>query len=174
MPKEKPLFGFQSTMESHPDYVFAIGMITIELGNLEMELADLLGAILNCHKDVAHAIYFTPRAVIPRVDVLVNVSESTLNQDLPVCKRLRSVAGRAKAVMGKRNTLLHAVWGTREKEGGVHRCELPMKEGALVPVRIKELYQTVDDIRELIAKINGLQDEVSALHVLTASPEESS
>ena len=63
-----------SVMEDYPDYVCVIGMITIELGNLESSLADLLAEILGVDGEVAHSIYFTPKAVIPRVEVLTNVN----------------------------------------------------------------------------------------------------
>jgi hypothetical protein len=45
-----------SELEKHPEYLQAIGMISVENGNLEIALADLLGAILLLSRRVAHAI----------------------------------------------------------------------------------------------------------------------
>ena len=68
----------QSTLERFPDHVKAIGMISIEIGNLEMVLGDLLAALLMIPSFLGQAVYMTPRAAIARVDVLDNVIAITL------------------------------------------------------------------------------------------------
>ena len=145
-----------SVMAGHPDYVLQIGMITIELGNLESSLADLLGAILDVEGDVAHSIYFTAKAVIPRVELLTNVNvalhpDEELDEDemQEIRKRLKNISGRATAVMGKRNQLLHASWGTTAG-GEVYYASLPLKEDAFRRATVKELRRIVQDMHKLV------------------------
>jgi hypothetical protein len=64
---------YQSTMERFPDHVKAIGMITVELANVEVMLAQLLGALLDRNTPIAEAIYFAPRATIARVAIVDDV-----------------------------------------------------------------------------------------------------
>ena len=44
--------GWVSSLNRKPQYVKAIGMISIENGNLEIALADLMAAILRIQRDV--------------------------------------------------------------------------------------------------------------------------
>lgn len=53
-------------MERFPEYVQAVGMITIQLGDLETRLGDLLAVLLGIDTDVGHAIYFTPKSGVAR------------------------------------------------------------------------------------------------------------
>lgn len=64
---------YQSMLERHPKHVKAIGMITIDLSNLDIMLAQLLGALLNIPAEVADAIYFSPQAAGPRLSIIDNV-----------------------------------------------------------------------------------------------------
>jgi len=136
MAEEEDTAGLVSALEDYPEYVQAIGMISIELADLEVSLADLLAMILDVDTAVAQAIYFTPKAVIPRVEVLMNVNRA-LHPDegldkvemKTIRKRLKSVCDRAVAIMGKRNGLLHASWGVMgDEEPKVHYSSLPLKK----------------------------------------------
>jgi hypothetical protein len=157
---------FVSVMEDHPEYVHAIGMISIELADLEASLADLLAAILNIQTDLAQAIYFTPKTVMGRLDFLSNVHavlhpDDGLDADeIKVIRRkLKSLSDRAKKVMGKRNELLHATWGVIPGEdGGVYFGSLPLKEGDQKVARLKEVQRVVTDIRSLNDDVYELVD----------------
>jgi hypothetical protein len=50
-------------------------MITVEMANLEMMIGDLLGVLINRRQDIAHAIYFTPKAVLARIEVVEAVAD---------------------------------------------------------------------------------------------------
>ena len=67
-----------SDLERFPEHVRAIGMISIENANLELSLADLLGATLKISRRVAHAIYFTPRAAALRLEILQAAARARL------------------------------------------------------------------------------------------------
>jgi len=167
-----------SVMTQFPDYVSQIGMITIELANLESSLADLLGAILGVGADVAHAIYFTPKAVIPRVEVLINVQKA-LHPDeeldkeemQEIRKKLRNVCGRATAVMGKRNDLMHAMWGS-DGQNGVHFSSLPLKKYGYKAAVVQELERIVDDMRRLIGDVKHLEATIDVYRAEDSGEDE--
>ena len=50
-----------TVLERQPDYLRAIGTACVEIVNLEMMLADLLGAILRIPENAARAIYYAPQ-----------------------------------------------------------------------------------------------------------------
>lgn len=143
-------------LQDHPDFAAAIGMISVELSELEGSLAEVLRALLAVDSDVGQAIYFTPGTVIPRLFVLENVyRELHPNKNLDkdevreIRKGLESIHGRAKAVMGKRHRLIHAAWGV--KDGEVVYSPFPLKEAAFEVIKVAELKRVVTDIR----KVNG-------------------
>jgi hypothetical protein len=54
---------WQSVLEGrHARYVRAIGMVSIENGNMEVLWSRLLAVMLNVPDDIAEAIYFAPKA----------------------------------------------------------------------------------------------------------------
>ena len=158
---------FHTMLVDHPDFVHEIGMITVEQCNIEYQLADLMGAILRVHNDVAHAIYFTPRAGIARVEVMLNLNNA-LHPDpeidaakiKDIRKRIRAACERARTLIGRRNELIHAVWGTDPEGKEVHYAALPIKQGAVKRANIVELRDMVDRMRKLISQIRQLEDDV--------------
>jgi hypothetical protein len=61
---------YQSAMERHPEMVKAIGMVSIEIANLDVMMAELLAALLNKPSDVGHVIYHAPRSERVRLDIV--------------------------------------------------------------------------------------------------------
>ncbi len=100
---------FQSTLERHPKHVHAIGMIAIEMGNLDPMLGELLGALLHVDRDMGRIIYQTPRAAMGRIDLLGNVAERAIKDP-----RVTGVIKRAKSVTQKRHEMIHDIWGLDE------------------------------------------------------------
>ena len=72
------IMAWKSDLEHYPEHVREIGMISIENGNLELALADLLAATLMLPRSVAHAIYFTPRAASLRIDIFAAATKQYL------------------------------------------------------------------------------------------------
>lgn len=159
-----------STMESHPDYVQAIGMITIELANLEIDLADLFGALLDKNTVVAHAIYFTPRATIARVAAIDNLASTILPRDDRILKRIKALTKRARASMEKRHNLIHAAWGIDpDSDNGVVYSPLPLKMDATCRVKLEDLRSLAREMRVLTDEIAELAREIRPL--VSASQE---
>jgi hypothetical protein len=75
MGKSPKLPPFQSSLEKHPEYVRAIGMISIETTSLDIMLGDLLAATLGIPESIGHAIYLTPRSATARIELFQNVTK---------------------------------------------------------------------------------------------------
>ena len=111
----------QSTLEKHPDYVQAIGMISIENANLEIALAELFARVLLIGIDVGEAIYLTPRSAFARLDTLKVTVEATLRprkrggqnetRKAETLGRSLDIHDRAKKVIGRRHEVIHNTWG---------------------------------------------------------------
>jgi hypothetical protein len=142
---------FVSTMELHPEHLQAIGMISIEVGNLEMALGRLLGAMLHISPRVGELIYLTPQAAMARLSLLVNLSQDQLADDSIGRKMVDKLIERARTILIRRNDLIHNIWGTfGEEHSQVARQAVPTKDGAVpTPVAISDLAGLIDRIRNL-------------------------
>jgi hypothetical protein len=62
-----------SPLIDYPDHVMAIGMISIELGNLETMLGELLGSLLHISPHNGRLIYLSPQSGFGRLAILENL-----------------------------------------------------------------------------------------------------
>jgi hypothetical protein len=176
---------WRSALERYPEYSRAIGMISIEIGNLEVQLSELLAAILTIPNDLGQAIYLTPKAAIARLDVLSRVTgivfDPSRNQpdidELIRAKendrmRVEGLIGRSRSVIGKRHHLIHESWGISEIGFEVSRQPLPMRSlfETGKPVPLAELTDLISRIRTLIDEVNALTMELVLRHAGRQEP----
>jgi len=146
---------YQSTLAKHPEYATAIGMVSIEIGNLEILLAELLAALLHIDPHFGRIVYLTPQNNMARINIVENVARDTLADGSPGRVHIENLLDRAKAVVGKRHELIHNVWGLsvadRDK---ISRRSVPFKEShPAKQVSINELNDLVEKIRVLCTEI---------------------
>jgi len=135
-------------------------MITIEIGNLEIELGGLLGALLHIQREIGEIVYLSPRAAMGRLAVLQNVAEATLEKS-EALNHLKDIFKRANKVLLKRNDMIHQPWGVHKNKKQVHRLAVPPNEKQpswIVP--INELNDFVEDIRELAQDVRKTTEDV--------------
>lgn len=154
----KKLDRYHSPLERRPKFVKAIGMVSIENASLETLLAELLAALLGIHGEFGILIYFTPKAAIARVDMIDNVIEPSVGNH-QVAAKVRAVVKRAKAVIGKRHDVMHALWTlSDDPTESVAQIFLPSWKGG--EVKLSALDKLVEDYRSLIEEVGPLIDEV--------------
>jgi hypothetical protein len=158
----------QSTLEKHPDYVQAIGMISIENANLEIALAELFARVLLIGIDVGEAIYLTPRSAFARLDTLKVTVEATLRprkrggqnetRKAETLGRSLDIHDRAKKVIGRRHEVIHNTWGiVVDDPSQVARTSLPrIKRGKGVPAPSSDLNNLIRDMRALVSDTKAL------------------
>jgi hypothetical protein len=155
---------WETPLAAYPEHVRAIGFITIEISTLEIMLGDLLAALLDLDHKYGHIIYFTPKAAMARVDMIVNLAASPhLDVHKPLRRRITSLCDRVRGVMGKRNDYVHNGWTVAN--GAVARIPLPMPKGESpsAPVDLQTLNTLVRDIRTLVRDTRLLIDEICAI-----------
>ncbi len=155
-PEELP--PYQSFLERHPEHVKAIGMIAVEMANLELLLSRLLGALLDINQATAEAIYYSPQATGPRLAIVENVVGELLKGAPQALKDLQKILGRARGYQGKRNTHIHNLWGLHHETGEVASSSPP--KGKPKPVPIKELNDLVRRLRELATEVHEITPKV--------------
>jgi hypothetical protein len=149
---------YRSPLERRPKFVKAIGMISIENSSLEVLLAELLAALLGIHGEYGILIYFTPRAAIPRLDMIANVIEPSLPKHPDLTVQLHTIIKRAKAAIGKRHDVMHALWTVADNPSeGVEQIFLPSWNGG--EVKLATLDKLIADYRALIEDVIPLIDE---------------
>lgn len=166
MPDSIEIKRYQSPLEAYPEYVKAIGMISIENASLESVLGELLGALLGVHPHIGHTLYFTPRAAIARLELIENVLPLSIAPDEELTKRLKSVVKRARAAIGKRHEIIHSLWAENEfdDEAPVARISFPKWGGG--DTSITELTDLIRDYRNLIEETAPLHEEVQRVRGL--------
>ncbi len=146
-PDEEPAL-LQSGLVDRPDIAQAIGMVNIELSNMEFHFAQLLSQITGLNFNIALAVYFTPKANIARLEVIQNVAALVFK---PEDKKLSEIEGflrKAKSVMGRRHELIHSSWVGGQSE--VYAWN-PPRDGIAdmlsKPKKVGEITNLVHDIR---------------------------
>jgi len=141
-------------------------MITIELGNLEHHMAEMLGALLDIPSRMSHAIYFTPKNTIARVEVV----QAVLNEQ-PECQMrddVGSLLGMVKSAMQRRHVYIHKVWGVSEDTGEVSMSSPPVR--ASVPVPLTDLTNLIADFRQASTAAIEMTPAIhETLHVKTGA-----
>lgn len=134
----------ESELAKHPDHVLAIGMISIEMAHLEISIAHLFGTVINVGAHTARLIYFTPKAAIPRLEVVSNTTNQLPDRAKALKGDLLKLIERAKALMGKRHDYIHNAWSFSKERNEVVRTSLPDKQRfSGKPVALKELTDMV-------------------------------
>jgi len=100
-------------------------MITIENSSLEVLHVDLLAALLGIHGEFGILIYFTPKASIPRLDMIANVIDPSIGGHPELAAKIRAIVKRSKAAIGKRHEVMHAVWTLGDVPTEVQQIFLP-------------------------------------------------
>jgi len=149
---------YRSPLERRPKFVKAIGMISIENSSLEVLLAELFAALLGIHGEFGILIYFTPKAAIPRLDMIDNVTEPSLAGYPELVAKIRAIVKRAKAAIGRRHDVMHTLWAFDHPADGVQQILLPSLKGG--EVKLSTLDKLIADYRSLIEETAPLIDDV--------------
>jgi hypothetical protein len=161
----------QSRLEDHPEFVRAIGMISIENSNLEDSLALLFSRVIRIGSNIGRAIYLTPKSALARIEILENASKEffrpkkrpepeeervarteTLSAVLSLCRR-------ARTVIGKRHSIMHDSWGFDLETNTVVRFATAAVSNA-TPVDIKTLEVLISECRQLMAEVTNLASDL--------------
>lgn len=140
----------ESALENYPDHVRAIGMIAIEISNLELAISNLLSILLNIDAHRGRIVYFTPKAAIARLDIVRNLNETLDPKHKAARTIIDDILDRSQAVLGKRHEFIHNSWGFSKEHNEVTRTAHPAKRRfAAKPVPIIELNDLTAKIRRV-------------------------
>jgi hypothetical protein len=159
------------TLEDQPDYVQAIGMVSLETIALEMQLANLLARTISVPLRIGQAIYLSPKSEQSRLDILKNVSRSRLGvsenkirselgkQMTKALDDVNKVINRAQALISHRHRIIHDEWNYSDSENKVTRKKVDGKPGnSRAPIERIEIDNLIQKIRSLIDDVHDLAD----------------
>ncbi|MGI8567778.1 MAG: hypothetical protein ACR2KT_01150 [Methylocella sp.] len=125
---------WKSKLEANSKYVHAIGMITIEMANVEMFLGRLLSEVLEVAPNIGQAIYWAPKSACARIKILKSAAkqkfkpiplDDSLNIELhqkataTTLKVIKKLLDRSTSCIGRRNDIIHGVWGQNSATGAI-------------------------------------------------------
>ncbi len=158
----KDVLELPSIMEKHPKHVYAIGMISIEIGNLDILLGALLGSLLRVSSALGQIVYLTPRTAFGRLKIIENVAAHVLVPGSTGANDVADLLARAKKLVGQRHDMIHQAWGiAKDNPESVRRVEMPPR-GAPEPVAIGELETMIGNIRILKFDVDQMTKSVIA------------
>lgn len=148
-----------SPLEGYPEHVRAIGMISIEIANLETSLGELLGSLLHISVENGRLVYLSPQSAMGRLAILENLSSDGKNlfkKGSTAAKNLDSLIGRSKALIGKRHDIIHHSWGTASRQSEEHVASRKLPFTSRKPLKLMALA----DLERLISDIRVLNGDV--------------
>jgi hypothetical protein len=107
---------FQSPLTQHPDFLNKLGLVTAEVSIMELRLAALLAKVSGLSHQLAEAIYFTPKAAIPRIDIVRNVCQIVHGKNTAAQTDHKKALDKATAAMGRRHQLIHSLFAANEDD----------------------------------------------------------
>lgn len=96
-----------SPLEYHPEHVRAIGMISIELANMDYMLGGLVACLLHIDEDIGRTLYLTPRVAIGRLEIFENTISASVRPNTDRDKQLRDLLAKARSIVQKRHGMIH-------------------------------------------------------------------
>jgi hypothetical protein len=155
---------FRSVLEEKaPDHLRAIGLIAVEITNLEHALGTLLAAIIDAPEDFGHIIYLTPKTSIARLETLENIIEYLLVGGSDLAKQLQSIIKRTKAIIGKRHRIIHGCWGITDGKVSVYGVPTVGDEKPEA-YTVEELQHVVSNIRDLLSEMSEIIQKLRIYH----------
>jgi hypothetical protein len=127
---------FQSVLERFPDHVKAIGMVSVEVANLDIHLGYLFAEILRIPGNVGEEIFLTPKSAFGRLDLLNTAVEQMMEDKSVWKKHLKNIHKRAASIINHRHSMIHDSWGInvhgsvvrRSIRGDSEKIPVPLKE----------------------------------------------
>ena len=168
---------WESSLVDYPEHLQAIGMVSVEISNLELMLATLFADVCDLREKIAHAIYFAPRATALRVEILRVAADVALRQAHPNPdpsdaekqltermdghrRKVLAICRRSLSVIQKRHDVMHAVWLVDRKTSEVFRGSIQAAaDRNQAPVPLHELTDLVRAIRAVIDDAEHTIDE---------------
>lgn len=151
---------WKSTLDNQPEHLRLIGLISVEMSNLEIWLADVFCDVCAGKPTIMQAVYFAPRAAMLRVDMLIDAAKAAMalkEEEFREIDLLRAVAlgSRAKRLLEKRNKIMHGAWSVvpETKEVHLERAQGSKRREESKPFTTEELRGLVRDIRLLIGDV---------------------
>jgi hypothetical protein len=160
-------------LAKHPEYVTAIGMIALEIVDLELELSVLFSRMLMVSPKVAEAIYMTPKNDRARLDILQNAAEALFatkskntpssvlaKQKIEARNRVLAIVKRCRAVIEERHRVVHDDWYISSETQEIKTMMVDGRlAGAGTKVTLDELKTIIQSLRRLIDDITKLAEE---------------
>ena len=177
-------------LEDYPDYVRAIGMVSLEAVAMELRLAMLFARTLMLPLRVAQAVYLSPKAEQTQIDIFRNAAKAAFSappsrqkgelweQKKRALADTEAIIGRAENLIRKRHRIIHDEWNYSDKEQSVTRKLVdgaPGRKGA--PVKKRELDDLIYEMRRVIDDAYDLSERFRTepplmVHLRNASTNE--
>jgi hypothetical protein len=174
-------------LSGHCDHVNAIGMISLETVDLELELATLFSQMLLIPLCVGEAILMTPKSEQARIDILRHAAEAAFaprpgkrsdsarrsdleRQKVEALNKVKALLKRSQEVINYRHRTMHDDWEITKKRKEIRRIQV---DGGLsrvpMPVPIAQLNTQIEKLRQLIDDVTDLAAEFKKYPPLAAS-----
>lgn len=116
-----PFDEMKSPLVDKPEYLQAIGLVTVEINMMEFLLAAVFGVTIKVSPEIGRAIYYAPKAASARLDILADAARAAITDNPRLLASLESLAKRAKSIFNDRHGVAHDRWMVPLGATTVHR-----------------------------------------------------
>ena len=102
---------------------------------------------------IGDTIFFATNSSIARLEIISRIASIVLITHPEEKKKVDAFVKRAKAVMGKRHDIIHAMWMLAERGTHVERLKLGSFTTGRVKVTLKELEAISQDVARLYSEV---------------------
>lgn len=145
-----------STYQKYPEHLKAIGLITMNMGQIDIRLAEVTAALLRVSNNLGFATYFSARSATGRIEMVTNIAATSLSQYPDLASDAKGVLKRVLTLFGKRHQLIHSVWLHK----GDDLVSFNPITGEAKPVELSRIQRIADDSAVLLLDLITLTFEI--------------
>jgi hypothetical protein len=141
---------YRHQLSEKPEYLQAMGLVSVEINGLEIAFAEMLAGILMIGSQAARAIYFAPNSNFVRLSILEGANLA-LADNVMLQAKVAFVISKAKGITTRRHEMIHHQWSVDPETNEVHRQHIRRDvDFSAKPIQLEVLTDISRDIKALL------------------------
>jgi hypothetical protein len=162
-------------LSEHPEHAQAIGEISAQFNLIEYQLSMLFGFLMRAVPWHSREAYYAVINANARIDMMRALIKQ-LNFSINTKKKITTLLDDAKAISGKRNDYVHALWfypkGKNPNPRRVTKFGDDIDNSQSQPVTLEQLIETRDRTRAFAIRTAKFVKDLSEQHPIGALKQE--
>jgi hypothetical protein len=151
--------------ELPPEYLNAIGLVTVRYAAAEMMLTQALHALAKLGTETGHA--FTAHMVTPlRLDALLILAKLRLHNNPALLFEAEQIVGDFRSAATSRGDIVHSAWSYERTTNSVHKATISAR--GVLKASLDEY--SVERITAVVDEVTALLNRITIFHLVALPP----